>query len=330
MYSTAHLRRHVPLLGALFGLLIGAASLGIEHARAQSADFQDRLSIGYVLVPAVVRSEAGYVEDLVVEDFRLSVDGKPVVIESFEEGPSAPVGVTFLQDLSGSMGTAGKLELSRKAIEIFLRLRRPGDLFALASFASGRSSIDVPFTGDPAELRAAIRAWRTYGTTALHDAVSRLPMAAQGLESTKQAAILITDGVDNASRLTPAEARERVRRAELPVYVLGLSLGVPAQMQGPNGGTFRYADLLRLLAAETGGAYFSLSDPRQVALTSAAISRELRHQYVLGFSTTDSDEERYRRLEVEVGVSHKAKRRQEYRLTFRRGYLGPPPAQMIP
>lgn len=326
MHSTVRnwFRRLVLLTGAACGSVAGSPAVAIEEPQAPSADFHDRLSIGYVMVPVVVRWRDSYVENLAPEDFRLYVDGRRVTLESFEEGPSAPVGVAFLQDLSGSMGTAGKLELSRSAIERFLRLGRPGDHFALASFANGRTRVEVPFTADPAELRTAMQAWRAYGTTALHDAVSRLPEAARGLESTKKAAILITDGVDNASRLTPAEARDRVRRTELPVYVLDLSTAAPEEVQSSSPESFRYDDLLRLLARETGGAYFSLSDPRQLARTSAAISRELRHQYVLGFLTSGSGEASYRRLEVEVAVSKK-KRRQEYRLTFRRGYLGHPP-----
>ena len=284
---------------------------------------------GYVLVPVVVHSREAYVEGLTPDHFRLYVDGKRVITESFEEGPSAPVGVIFMQDLSGSMGTAGKLELSRQAIDRFLRLGRPGDHFALASFSSGRTLVEVSFTSEPANLREPMQGWRAYGTTALHDAVWRLPEIARGLESAKKAAILITDGVDNASRLTPEEARQRVRRAELPVYVLGLSRKTLQGAEGSRSESFRYADLLRLLAQETGGAYFSLTDPRQLARTSAAISRELRHQYVLGFSTSGSGGEAYRRLDVEVtGVKEKLRR--EYRLTFRRGYLGRPPAQVIP
>jgi VWFA-related protein len=321
-------RRALLLWGTMPAWLFSQAAVGAEPPRPQGPNFHDRLSIGYVLVPVVVRSGAGYVENLEVEDFVVSVDGKRVVIESFEEGPSAPVGVAFLQDLSGSMGTAGKLELSRTAIERFLHFRRPGDHFALASFANGHTRMAVAFTVEPAELFRAMRNWRAYGTTALHDAVSRLPEVTSGLESTKRAAILITDGVDNASHLTPTEARQRVREAELPVYVLGLS--VKELPPGIDPGQ-SYSDLLRRLAKETGGAYFSLPDPRLLPRTAAAILRELRHQYVLGFSTSGNEAESYRRLQVKVTPrSKRQQRRHPYQVTFRRGYLGPPPSQAKP
>ena len=174
-----------------------------------------------------------------------------------------------------------------------------------------------------------MQAWTAYGTTALHDAVWRLPETVRGLESVKKAAILITDGVDNASRLTPTEARRRVRRAELPVYVLGLSGNTPQNGENPGSVSFRNADLLRLLAQETGGAYYSLTDPRQLARTSAAIARQLRHQYVLGFSTSGSGGEEYHGLDAEV-TAGKKKRRGEYRLALRHGYVGSPPVRSAP
>ena len=316
------------MLSTVSGSPPAQAAVGAEPPLPQGPDFHDRLSIAYVLVPVVVRSREGYVENLAAEDFVVYVDGTRVAIDSFEVGPSAPVGVAFLQDLSGSMGTAGRLDLSRTAIERFLHFRRPGDHFALASFANGRTEMEVAFTVDPAELQRVMRNWRAYGTTALHDAVSRLPEITRGLESTKRAAILITDGVDNASRLTPAEARQRVREAELPVYVLGLSVKeLPTGIEAGQS----YGELLRRLARETGGAYFSLPDPRLLPRSAATILQELRHQYVLGFSTSGNETEAYRRLRVEV--KHRSKRQQRrhpYRVTFRRGYLGPPPSHATP
>ncbi len=135
--------------------------------------------------------------------------------------------MVLLQDLSGSMGVGGRLEASREAVGYFFDRARPGDEFALATFASDSTDVDVPFTEDMGALRESVARWEAYGKTALHDAVGRLPEISGDSRNVKRAAILVTDGVDNASALSANEARELVRRAELPVYVLGLESGDP-------------------------------------------------------------------------------------------------------
>lgn len=283
-----------------------------------SSGFQDRVSVAYILVPVVARSSRGYVQNLVAEDFQLQVDGKSVTFESFEVGATAPVSVLFLQDLSGSMANAGKLSLSRLAIGQLLNGARTGDQYALATFADGNLELSLPYSENPDSLDNAMALWRPYGVTGLHDAVSRLPELTRGRQSAKRAAILITDGADNASELTPSEARRRVRQAELPVYVLGLSTGSPADLDREGKKLHRYADILNLLAHLTGGQYFWVSNRDDAVGAARTIAADLRHQYVLGFSTTDTGTSQYREIEVST-------RKRKVRLTFRRGYEGPAP-----
>jgi Ca-activated chloride channel family protein len=128
---------------------------------------------------------------------------------------------------------------------------------------------------------------------------------------------LVTDGVDNASSITPDEARELVRTAQVPVYVLGLDSGSPYQLDDQGKKVYRYADVLSLLAATSGGRYFSISSTEELNVALAAIREDLRHQYVLGFATGDGSD-RFRRLEIQVPGKRA--------VLFRRGYTGPPPA----
>lgn len=279
----------------------------------------EEVSVGYVLVPVIVRSNAGgYANRLDKKDFQLKVDGRPAPIESFEKRAEAPASIVFLQDLSGSMGTGGKLEASRRAVRFFLDRSLAGDEFAIATFAGGNFSIDVPFTSDLSALRAAVDGFRAYGTTALNDAVAWMPEVSTAGKNPKRFAILVTDGVDNASTLSPDEAREIVRRSELPVYVLGLESGSPYEL-GPDGKkVYRYADVLNLLAHETGGRYYPLAAPDDLGKALAAIVEDLRHEYVLGFATGNGPS-RFRNLKVEVAGRNRS-------VLFRRGYKGPPPA----
>ena len=307
------------LLLMLTASLIGvaAAQVGQESTPA----FEEQVSVGYVLVPVVVRVGAGYAKNLDQEDFRLLVDGRAAKIDSFERRAEAPASVLLLQDLSGSMADSGKLELSRDVVRFFTSRALPGDEFAIATFAGGDVAVEVPFTAELPVLRESSEAWTAWGTTALHDAVAWMPEVSLKGRNPKRFALLITDGVDNASKITPEQARDIVQKAQLPTYVLGLGSGNPYELSQTGEKIYRYADVLNLLAASTGGRYFPVrgAEDLQEALTS--ILEDLRHQYVLGFPTGDGPS-RFRRVQVEVkGDSRRT-------FVFRRGYQGPPPASV--
>lgn len=294
------------------------AQAPISPKEEPPASFGEEVSVGYVLVPVVVRSGAGYVKNLEQGDFKVLVDGKRAAVESFETRADAPASVVVFQDVSGSMENGSKLELSREVVRYFISKALPGDELAIASFASGETQIDIPFTSDLAAVREAVDAWKAYGTTALHDAVARMPDVSAEGHNPKRFAILITDGVDNASQIPPEKAREIVRQAQLPVYVIGLDSGNPFELTTEGKKIYRYADVLNLLAVTTGGRYYSISSHEDLQKALAAILDDLRHQYVLGFSTGDGPS-RQRSLKVEVKAGDRT-------VLFRRGYKGPPPA----
>jgi Ca-activated chloride channel homolog len=311
------------LFAVVFCAAFATAPLAAQSTGAEEppASFKDEVAVGYVLVPVVVRSGAGYVKNLAQGDFTVLVDGRRVAIDSFETRADAPASVVVFQDLSGSMESGGKLALSREVVEFFLAKALPGDELAIATFASGETQVDVPFTRDFDTVREAIGLWKAWGTTALHDAVSFMPDVSAEGHNPKRFAILITDGIDNASQIKPSEAREIVRRAQLPVYVIGLDSGNPFEITGQGKKVYRYADVLNLLAVTTGGRYLSISNHAELQKALAAILEDLRHQYVLGFPTGEGAS-RQRSLKVEVKAGDRT-------VLFRRGYKGPPPSRYL-
>jgi len=307
---------------ALLPLLAGALAVPpVQPQEPPSSTFSDEVSVGLVLVPVVVRSGDGYAKNLEKEDFRLLVEGKPARIESFERRSDAPASIVLLQDLSGSMASGGKLDASREVVRFFLDKALAGDEIAIASFASDLFQVEVPFTADRAAVREAIDRWEAYGTTALHDAVALMPKISLEGRNPKRFALLITDGVDNASHLTPEEARAIVQEAQLPTYVLGMGAGNPYELTTEGKKIYRYADVLSLLAAVTGGRYYAIANSEDLQKALTAILDDVRHQYVLGFSTGDGAV-RFRPLKVEI----KEKGRDRRTVVFRRGYKGTPPA----
>ncbi len=318
--SRLSLQRRLFVGCALVASIALATAVSARGQQAPAAQFQGEVDVHWVLVPVVVRSPKGYVKDLKRSDFSLAVDGRPVAIASFDEGEEAPVSLVFMQDLSGSMGIGNELALSRNALNCLLDAHRPGDRWAVASFANGQVFIDVPFTSNLNAVREAIGGFQAYGKTALYDAVSWLPEIALSSESNKRAAILITDGVDNASAIDAATARDRVRAAQLPVYVLGFSTGTPYAVDAKGHKVYRYADLLNLLASLTGGSYYPVTDEDQIDKACHSILEELRFQYVLGFKAGGDEPARYRHITVDIDRKHR-----DWRISSRKGYQGPPP-----
>lgn len=273
----------------------------------------------WILVPVIVKSKKGYLDRLEREEFDLRVGGRLVRFKDFERRGEAPWSLVFLQDLSGSMGTGGRLEASQEALRFFFDRARPGDEFALATFAGEETAVDVPFTEDLEPLRESVASWEGWGRTALHDAVSWLPEISGDSRNVKRAAVVITDGADNASRITAAEARELVRSAELPVYVLGLQSGDPFAADDQGEKVYRYADVLNLLASMTGGRYFPIQGPDDLKEACATIAEEMRYQYVLGFDTSGVGTAEWRPISVIV-------KEKGVRVVARRGYRGTLPA----
>lgn len=307
--------RRLCVVGLSLGVAGSSISFGATPDAAPVAQFEGTTAVSWVLVPVVVRGPRGYVTRLDASDFELFVDDQPRRFETFDTDPEGPVSLIHLQDLSGSMAATGKLDGGREALEYFLRRLRPGDEIALATFASGRTDVEVPFTGDVTPLREALGLWRGYGTTALHDAVAWLPEIGLEGRNARRAAIVVTDGADNASALEPHTARDLVRRARLPVYVI--ALGGAERRKGtppPKDET-----LLRLLAFRTGGRYFSMRDSAAIPDVCEAIAQELRHQYVLGFRTRADTPQAHHAIRVHVT------RGKDLEIIHRAGYHGGSP-----
>ncbi len=318
-------RAIITLVGVVSGLGLSVAEP--PAGRAQSAAttpqpsirFEAETSVAWVLVPVVVRRQGRFLTKLKASDFTVTVGNRRIEPDSFDRAHDGPVSLIHLQDLSGSMATSDQLATGRRVFEYFLDRARSGDEFALATFASGRTLVDVPFTSDLDVHREAATLWRAYGTTALHDAVAWLPEIGLEGRNVRRVALLVTDGADNASALAPARAREMVRQARLPVYVIALGDNDPRQPRVPSDANTDES-MLRLLAHRTGGRYFAAAGSAEEACQT--IVDEIRHQYVIGFrirGVPESDRA-YRPIRVDV------RRSSSLEVTHRLGYTGGPPA----
>jgi Ca-activated chloride channel homolog len=279
------------------------------------------VSVGYVMVPFVLTDLKGKpVSDLREKDVTLLVDGQPVATDLFARSEDAPVSFTVLLDGSGSMGLVGKMAGARAALAALLEQKIPGDDFSLYVFSGGSVREAVPFTSDGAKLLAAVDAVKPHGRTAFYDALARMPDRSLLGKNGSRAIILLTDGIDNASELSRDDLAVFLAGVDVPVYPIGLrSPGTPlASQPGVAPEALVNMEILGHVARLSGGLLSIVDEPDQLPAAIGRIERDLRTQYLLGFTPTGAGPVRYRRISLRLSGPARPVR-------VRAGYRGTPP-----
>jgi Ca-activated chloride channel homolog len=278
---------------------------------------EQQVAVHVVLVPASVEDRRGrFVTGLTAKDFTLKDESVPQKIKYFSVESDEPVSIAFLLDVSGSMQT-GKLDAAKEAIRHFVDQLRPHDRFALICFADEQVSWVTDFTSDRTRFLDRLMVQEGYGQTALNDAVASTPKLVDEATSGRKAIVLITDGVDTASRLTVHEAIKTARRVEVPIFTIGFST-LPWEDARKSRDLGLNMGMLRLFAEQTGGDLFVVRDPDEVKDAVVRISTELRYQYVIGYSPgLEEWDGRFRNIELQA-------RNGRYLVRTRKGYYANP------
>jgi len=245
-------------------------------------DQQETVTVRLVLVPASVENRHGkVVRGLGESDFRLWEDSVRQNIEFVSVENGQPVSLAFLLDVSGSMRQLGKIEEAKQAIRELIRSLRTGDSFALIGFADEQVSWITEFTSDRRRFLERLEVQEGYGQTALNDAVAAAPGLVNERAVGRKAIILITDGVDNASVLTTSQAIGMARRVNVPIYAIGFT-SLREELRPRDESQSNYG-VLHQFSAETGGAFFAVSDPDELKEAVSRIDEDLRQHYLIGY-----------------------------------------------
>jgi Ca-activated chloride channel family protein len=279
-----------------------------------------RSSIDVVSVAAVVRDRKGrFVSDLSKDDFKIVEGGVPRKILDFRSEANGPVKMALLVDISGSMRVGGRAVDARLgAMHLFAGLR-PIDQAAIFTFDTGLDQV-TGFTSDRKKLEEALdTAQQPYGQTSLYDATARIARVvakesrtAGGLPQ-RAAVVVLTDGIDTRSQLTPEQVASIASGIDVPVYIVAVMAKIddPRERSEDDGaGAGVPATRLQELAQRTGGELFMASAPAHASLAARQILGELRHQYVLAFEA--STRPGWRPLEVRAKDGHIVRARSGY------------------
>lgn len=304
-------------------LLVALLALGLPlSGHAQDLEAADTVSVNYVMIPFTALGANGVpITDLRERDVKLFVDGVPVKTDLFEKSMNAPVSFAVIIDGSGSMALAGKLEAAMAAAQTLVAGARPGDEFALFRFDNRRVHEVVPFTKDGAAIIKGLQTIKPYGKTAFFDAIAAMPAKLETASNPTKAIVLISDGIDNASRLTRLQLAAKLEGVSIPIYALAPRDPKLPRRRGPVTESLTDLDVLEEVASATGGKLFVGNKPQHFASAVSTLDRALRAQYLIGFPPTGTGAVKYRRISLETASRVRSVR-------VRGGYRGtePPPA----
>jgi len=266
---------------------LGALSIG---TLSQEADPPPTFKAGVdlVSVSVVVNNNHGRpVTGLSRKDFELFDAGRQRDIADFR-AEATPVSVAVLLDTSGSMHISGKWTAAREAVtKLAAELERGRDRVALFAFDSELHVVQ-PFTTSPSDVVGALARVEPWGSTALFDAVAQTGTRLAEDGGTRRAIVVITDGLDNRSRLDATAVSAAASAVDVPVYSFVVSSPLDHLNDGAaagDGGAVRPRGTLDDLSRWTGGALFVSSTPMEAATAVKQIVTELRHQYVMTFES---------------------------------------------
>jgi Ca-activated chloride channel family protein len=167
------------------------------------------------------------------QDFSVSEDGKRQKVTLFS-AERRPLRIALALDVSGSMDN--KIRQVEEALRHFVSLLEPADEIMVITF-NDEVHVVQGFTADRDKLGKVLDNIEPFGGTALYDAafVAIRRVAKEPAES--KAVVLVSDGVDTASKTSFDDVREIARRSEVPVFSIGLDGGSPRRnfVEGPGG-----------------------------------------------------------------------------------------------
>jgi len=271
------------------------------------------------------------VPDLDKNDFKIMDDSAQQEIRFFSKQSDLPLRIGMLLDTSNSIRDRIKFE-QEAAVDFLYSVLRRGKDQAFAMTFDDEPQVIQAFTGDGGMLRDEINKTRAGGGTAVYDAVYEAcakqlsnPPRPPGDQPdiVRRVMVLISDGEDNLSNHTRAEAIEMAQRTNVVIYTISTSTQwIQLSQTDPSKAANRKMhltegdEILKNLAEETGGRAFFPYHVDDLNQSFQDIGDELRNQYTITYSPSNFVANgKYHRIKVEI-PNHNG-----YQVRARRGYF---------
>ncbi len=211
---------------------------------------------------------------------------QPENVDQFRQVKNKGYDLMLAVDISASMQALdfstpdkaiSRLDVTKEVVGNFIKGRQ-GDRLGLILFGKN-AYLHVPLTLDTASVSRMLNdavPGMAGNATAIGDAIGLGVRTLRERPAGSRALILLTDGEDNASSIPPSEAAKLAKQYAVRIYTIGI--GKKGLVPFPNQfGGYGMAEvsmdeeLLKEIANETGGQYFSATNQKMLASIYAKI-----------------------------------------------------------
>jgi Ca-activated chloride channel family protein len=195
---------------------------------------------------------------------------QPQIVRASVESVAEGIDVVLVLDTSGSMsergfGGSAKIDAVKRVVNDFLGGLR-NDRVGIVIF-SGEAVVLGPPTLDYAasqKLVTPIDTGALAGGTAIGTGLATGINVLRDSEAKSKVVILLTDGENNSGDITPLDAANMAKLLDVRVYTIGaVTVAASPDRDAPTESVD--AQLMRKIAEDTGGHYYSVSDENSLA-----------------------------------------------------------------
>jgi len=304
----------------VFTAMINVSFLSSFSQETKNKKTSHTVAVSAISIAVTVQDKKGrYINDLTKEDFSIYENNEKRDLTYFNHDFKAPLSLTVLLDVSGSMAIQDKLKESKESLKYLASfLLSLDDEFSLLIFADGEVEVAMNFSNYKNYFLNVLDKTEAYGQTALNDAVTVTPEFANKGNNEKRAILLITDGIENDSQYSHYQAVEIARRVDIPIFTIGYKIPLSDQYlrkykHSPSLTSSGIVYSLERFSRATGGKAFFLNQAEELKNALREIKKELSYQYILGYTSYRNQDNEYR--EIKVITSKKT-----YRVRTREGY----------
>jgi VWFA-related protein len=221
--------------------------------------------------------------DLTKDDFKVFEDDKPQQIKFFGRETDLPLRIGILIDTSNSIRERLRFE-QEAAIDFLNTTLRPGKDLAFVVGFDVTPQLIQDYTDDTNKLADAIRNLQAGGGTGLYDAIffaskEKMLYFPPPEPYLRRVMVVVSDGRDNQSEHDREEALAMAQRGEVTIFTISTNrTGIESQGD----------KVLKYYAQQTGGQAFFPFAASDVADDFREIARELRSQYSLAYTSSDT------------------------------------------
>jgi VWFA-related protein len=300
-------------------LTLGGALLAQTPAPQQTPEEEPpviRMDVDVVNILASVRDRHGaLIANLESKDFSVFEDGKQQTIKYFTRETDLPLTIGLLVDVSGSQRNLIGVERSA-ATQFFSQVLRKKDEAFLIAFGE-ESELLQDYTNSVRLLTEGLNQLRvssgvggfgpgpvpTMGQprgTVLYDAIYLAASEKLRTEVGRKVIVVITDGVDEGSKLELRAALEAAQKADAVVY--SVEYVDPGFYRGYGFGGGSMGDsALHQLSDPTGGRVYRVGRDQPLDAVFKELSDEMRSQYAIGYTPLNPAKDgAFRKLDVRM------------------------------